>query len=113
MVFHQTIATCAPDLVTDETEITVTARYKDAITFEPFSIEQTITFGDLLGVASPNLLKGAAVFGYSEALSARKSIDDEEIAEKLKAALDALTAAEAAFPGDPELAEIRSVLEQL
>ncbi|MCA9700770.1 MAG: VWA domain-containing protein, partial [Myxococcales bacterium] len=31
MVFHQTIATCAPDLVTDETEITVTARYKDAI----------------------------------------------------------------------------------
>ncbi|MCA9688126.1 MAG: VWA domain-containing protein [Nannocystaceae bacterium] len=113
MVFHQQISTCAPSLVTDETPIKVVARYKDAITFEPFSIEQTITFGDLLGVASPNLLKGAAVFGYSEALSARKSIDDEEIAEKLKAALDALTAAEAALPGDPELAEIRSVLEQL
>ncbi|MCA9691830.1 MAG: VWA domain-containing protein [Myxococcales bacterium] len=112
MVFHQQIETCAPELVTEKSEIKVVARYKDAITFESASVEQTITFGDLLGVASPNLRKGAAVFAYAEALRARRDATADQ-ADKLDEALDALKAAEDALAGDIELAEIRAVLESL
>src|SRR5690606_1507253 len=41
MVFHQTIATCAPELVDDEAEFKVAVRWKDPITFEEREAELT------------------------------------------------------------------------
>ncbi|MEM6291282.1 MAG: VWA domain-containing protein [Myxococcota bacterium] len=110
MVFHQTIATCAPELAAEDAEITVTARFKDAVTFEQREITQTITFADLLSEPDPMLLKGAAIFEYAEALKALRDEGDEAA---IAAALETLAAAETALPEDGDLAEIRQVLEAL
>jgi Ca-activated chloride channel homolog len=47
MVFHQSIATCAPELATPDAEITVTARFKHGVTFEQNGVRDP----DLRGLA--------------------------------------------------------------
>ncbi|MEZ4385223.1 MAG: VWA domain-containing protein [Nannocystaceae bacterium] len=111
MVFHQTIATCAPELVTDDTPITVTARYKDAITFEPKEVVATVTFGELLGVESPMVRKGAAIYAYVDALEAVKSATEPEAAKA--EALARIATAKLLLPTDPDLAEMEAVLAAL
>ncbi len=113
MVFHQQIRTCAPELVTDDTEITVAVRYLDAKTFEEREIEQRMTFGELLAADPAPLLKGAAVFAYAESLKAYKQADLDGRGSIMGDAFHALERAESVLPGDPQLAEIRSVLESL
>ena len=112
MVFHQTIATCAPQLVDDSSVVTVTARYKDALTFEPKEVVAKVSFGELLADKSPAILKGKALFEATEALKAARS-QDSDAAEKIAKALEHLAAAQAASPADAELAEIKAVLEML
>lgn len=109
MVFHQTVQTCAPELVDAEASFTVTTRWQDAVTFEQREIQATRKFSELLAEPSANLLKGAAIFAYAEGLKALQGGDQTGKAR----ALEALALAEAALPGDPDLAEIRAVLEAL
>ncbi len=110
MVFHQSIATCAPELAGDDAEITVTARFLDAVTFEGQEVTHTITIGELLQQSDPQLLKGAAVFAYPEGLKlARDEGDDTGVAT----AMTAIERAETVLPGDADLAEMRSVLEAM
>lgn len=112
MVFHQTIRTCAPELVTDEATITVTARYRDAITFETREVARTVSFGELLGVPSPLVRKGAAVMAYTEALRAARAgtaDKDQRIAEFTARAGEAF----ALLPADPDLAEMDAVVDAL
>ena len=108
MIFHQQIETCAPDLVSDETPIVVGVVYDDARTYQSREVEVETTFGELLREVDARHLKGAAVFAYAEALQAKKTGDAD-----ITAALDALIKAEEANPEDPELAEIRAVLQTL
>lgn len=110
MVFHQTIATCAPELAGDDAEITVTVRFRDAVTFEAKEITQTVTLGELLEESDPQLLKGAAVFAYAEGL---KLLRDDDDRSGLTAALAAIERAEGELPGDSDLAEMRTVLRRL
>lgn len=109
MVFHQTVATCAPELIDAETSFTITTRYQDAVTFEQREVQETRKISELIDVASANLLKGAAVFAYAEGLKAVR--DGDQTGKTL--ALEAVALAEAALPGDQDLAEIRAVLEAL
>ncbi len=113
IVFHQEIATCAPDLVTDETQIVITAQYKDAVTFESKEVSRTVTFGQLLALQAPLLHKGAAVYEYAEALKRYRDSSGEAREAARQSALAVLARAEALLSDDPELAEIRSVLEAL
>lgn len=114
MVFHQRIETCAPDLIDETTSLTITARYKDAVTFEPREVSIETTFAELLEADDTQLRKGAAVFEYAEALKAyRKAGTQDEQGQALAPAFAALETAEAALEGDADLAEIRSVLESL
>lgn len=110
MVFHQTIATCAPELADEDAEVTVTARFRDPVTFENQEVTQTLTLGELLGKSDPQLLKGAAIFAYAEGLQLLRNENDST---GIDAALEALARAENAVQGDPDLAEIRTVLEAL
>ena len=112
MVFYQQIETCAPSLVQPDTPVNVTVRYKDAVTFEERVVEDSITFGDLMGDSSLNLLKGRAIYTYAEALKAQSDFEADPAVAVTEAFL-ALEAAEAALPEDAELAEIRTVLEAL
>jgi Ca-activated chloride channel family protein len=109
MVFHQRIRTCAPALVADDTPITVTARFKHATTFEQQEVIVTTSFGELLAVSDPQLLKGAAVMAYTDALKASQGGDGSLVAP----AMATVIAAEQALPGDEDLAEIRDVLENM
>jgi Ca-activated chloride channel family protein len=115
MVFHQRIDTCAPDLVEEEATIGITVKYKDGITFEDHEVTSEVLFSELLGGVDPQLLKGAAVFEYAEALKGYKKanhfVEDQEAA--LAPALAALGRAEDALPGDDDLAEIRAILNAL
>jgi Ca-activated chloride channel family protein len=110
MVFHQTLTTCAPQLIDEAAELSVTVRYLDAVTFEPREVIESRKILEEVQAASPLLLKGAAVFAYAEGL---KSWRDGQVAHDvaLAPAFAALAAAEAALPGDADLAEIRGVLE--
>lgn len=110
MVFHQTVETCAPALVDEVAEFKVAVRWKDPITFEERETEVSKSIAESVAAQSPMLLKGAAVFAYAEGLKAFRTSPQ---AASLDPALAALAAAEAALPGDADLAEIREVLETL
>ncbi|MEM9453520.1 MAG: VWA domain-containing protein [Myxococcota bacterium] len=113
MVFHQQIRTCAPDLVTDEDTLAVTVSYYDARTFEARELRHEVSFGELLAADPAQLLKGAAIFTYAESLKAYKNSDHDGRDAIMTDAFDALQRAEQALPEDPDLAEIRVVLEAL
>ena len=114
MVFHQTIATCAPEQIGETAEIKVTARFLDARSFKAKEVASSLFIGAAVAEAQPQLLKGAAVFEYAESLKlVRDQPSTAEAAAAVKLALAALAAAEASNPGDADLAEIRSVLKLL
>ena len=114
MVFHQKLGTCAPELVDEAATVGVTLRYKDAITFEAREVAIEVPFAELLAQADPQLFKGAAVFEYAEALKQYKKAESAQLQqEALQPALAALARADEALPGDPDLAEIRAILEAL
>ncbi len=114
MVFHQTIRTCAPELVDNATELTVLVQYKDAIAFSEEAVTSTLTFGDLLAETSPLLQKGVAIYEYAEALKTwRMMYPGQEASAAVASALTQVATAEALSPGDADLAEIRTVLGSL
>lgn len=113
MVFHQRIRTCAPEMITAQSAMTVTVHYLDAITFEPREVQHTVPLLQLLGEDPAPLLKGAAIFAYAESLKAYKHADLEGRPGTMVDALAAIARAEEVLPGDPDLAEIRAVLEAL
>jgi Ca-activated chloride channel homolog len=113
MVFHQRIATCAPELVDDDAQVGITVRFQDPITFEAKETSHTAPFAELLAGDHALLLKGAAMLAYTEALKAAKSGTPEEKALALEEALAAIALAESALEGDVDLAEIHTVLTAL
>ncbi|MEM7153757.1 MAG: VWA domain-containing protein [Myxococcota bacterium] len=113
MVFHQRIRTCAPELLDEDASITVTVRYRDAVTFETREVVHEQLISELLQQSPAQLLKGAAIFSYAESLKAYKKADLEGRASTTEGAFRALERAEAVLEGDADLAEIRAVLEAL
>lgn len=109
VVLHQQLHTCDPAVDLDA-EVTVTVSYLDGVTFAPREATVSATLGELLAVDDPQLLKGAAVFAYAETL--RHLRGDDSMAEPGEA-WTTLEAAEAANPGDADLAGIREVLDAL
>lgn len=113
LVLHHRIRTCAPELVTDDATITTTVIWIDPATALPRQVQRVSTVAELLAADPAPLLKGAAVLAYAESLKAYKLADVDGRVQTMTGALAALQAAEAALPGDAELAEIRQVLEAL
>ena len=108
MVFHQRLQTCAPEAIADDTPITISVRYQDAITFEPREVALESSFAELLAADRSLLLEGAAVFEYATALQATREEADATAA--IAQARAALERASAVQPDDPDLAEIADVL---
>ena len=112
MVLYQQLRTCAPELLDDDSEITVIARWEEVGTFAAREVSRTFTVGELLATENAALAKGAAVVAYTDALI-QIAKDSNGVGVALSAADQALAVAEAALPSDPELAEIRQILEAL
>lgn len=114
MVFHQTLETCAPESITPDTEITVHVRYRDPITFEERETSLTRTFGEFRADPSPRFAKGIAVVAYTDALLAAKLGESPSGGPgAIQLARDAVDAAQAGAPLDPDLVEIKAVLDAL
>jgi Ca-activated chloride channel family protein len=114
MVFHQQVQTCAPELVTDSSTITVNASWIDPWTFEPKEVEQTWSFAELAAMDQTLLLKGAAVLAYAESLKVYKqATSDAQKTAALSVAFERLTPAQVALPNDEDLLEIAMILAQL
>jgi Ca-activated chloride channel family protein len=111
MVFHQHLSTCAPEAVTDDTPVTITVRYQDALTFEPHEVALATTFAELLAADRDLLLEGAAVFDYATALQTKNS--GAEANDEIARARASLALAREAQPDDTDLAEIAAVLDEL
>ena len=109
MVFHQTIESCAPESVDPNAEFTVAVKWKDGVTFAERETSVSLQLGEVLAAESAMLKKGAAVYAYAESLKALSRGESDPLAP----AFAALARAEAVLPGDPDLAEIRGILERL
>lgn len=110
MVLHQTLRTCAPEAVDDDSPLVVRVTWKDAITLEPREASLATTFGALLAQDAPLLRKGVALASYVEALRQDQALGD--VRPAVEKALADVDAALADGP-DPELDEMRTVLEAL
>ncbi|HVH97407.1 MAG TPA: VWA domain-containing protein [Enhygromyxa sp.] len=109
MVFHQQVRTCAPELVDDAAEFTITASWTDPSTFESKQVTQTWAYAELTG-ADPSLLrKGAAVLAYGDALQLLRQGDPSGV----QPALDAIAAAQMLLDGDADLEEMAAILDRL
>jgi Ca-activated chloride channel family protein len=109
MVFHQQVETCAPELIADDSSITVELTWQDVWTFQPRSVTRTWTFAELFGADQALLLKGAAVLAYAEGLEKLESGD----ASGLALAITAVDAARAVLPEDQDLSTIAAILDAL
>ena len=89
----------------------MTVTYRDAVTFEERQVAATRSIAELLAAPSAQLLEGAAVYAFAEALATGAGREGHDTTvDQAKAAL---AAAEAVNPSDADLAEIRQVLEAL
>lgn len=113
MVLHHRIRTCAPTEIDPAAEVTVTVIWIDAVTHNPRQVQRVSTLGELVAADPAPLYKGAAVLAYAEGLKAYKRAEPEGRVQSMSGAFAALAQAEAVLPDDPELAEIRQVLELL
>jgi len=112
MVFHQRISTCAPEMVTAGSTVTVTARYLDAATLAPRAASITRSFAELTAEPAPRLHKGAALVAYVDALTALR-VDDAAAPMLVEAADLAIADALVSLPNDAALMEWKNILEQL
>ncbi len=114
MVLQQDLQTCAPDDVTADTEITVTATWKDAVSFEDHSATLSTTVGELLAADATQLRKGRAIFAYVDALKgSRYGSGSSQWTDAAAVWLEAQQAAEADQPHDPDLADMRAIMAAL
>jgi Ca-activated chloride channel family protein len=106
MVFTMVIRTCDPAGVTDDTPLSVGVFYEDDASFSGGQVEVARTFGELLGGNVRQLRRGMAISAYADALTDRG-------ADAIGEAYLRLAEADALYPADAELAEIRTVLDAL
>ena len=107
MVFHQALQTCAPEILTDDTPVTIEVTWKDATTFEAKSVSGTWTFSELLAQDPALLWKGAAIFAYAEALKLWQVQRDPAVFDTAKITLGW---ARGYDEDDADLAEIEGVM---
>ena len=70
MVFHFSQRSCAPALVSGESEVGLTISWRDAPSLESHELELNTSFGELLAQDAALLRKGAAIYKYAEVLEA-------------------------------------------
>lgn len=111
MVFHQVLRSCAPEAVDGSAPVKVKVSYEEPISREPRTAEMITTLAELLAGDTKLLLKGDAVVAFAEALKDVRGA-------KAPAALAALDKAQAevqkanlVLGGDPELEELRGLLQ--
>ena len=110
MVFHQIVESCAPETLSGESSIQVTARFVHPITREESEVTVTSTFGELLAMDDPMLRKGDAIVAYAEALKEIRDLEGADAVARIDRALAEIEVARAVIPEDEDVAEIVTLL---
>ncbi len=115
MVFQKHLSSCAPDLLEDDPEVTVTVRWDDATSFEQHTTTASFTWSELLEADRSLFWKGEAIFDYADALKARRKhgANTAEYRQAYELWQTAQAEAEALNPEDADLAEVQQVMELL
>ena len=115
LVLYERLDTCAPELVSDQSPVSIVVRYRDVESHEVVELVVDKTVGELLAGGSAQLQKGAAIVRYAEALRLWNDAGAEldVYAAVAQEALDRIDVAQKKLPNDASLAEIRAVLEAL
>ena len=108
MVFDETFAPCSASLFNPDDLVMAKATYETPIIHQKQEDWVQMTLGAMLAAPAPHLAKGQAIVAYAEVLKKAPGLP----AKDAHAAIDdAIAKAVAADPGgDPELAEIESLL---
>ncbi len=109
MLFFQILNACDASLIHGDDRIRLRATWEDPFTRRAREAVLDTTLNDLAG-DDAELAKAAAVAGYAEALVEAHGLTGRERAAVLTEALDAVEAAGAASPADPDLTEIAALL---
>lgn len=109
IIFHNVFVPCSLQVMNPSDAVIAKATYKRPFTHEPGEDAVTSTIGALLETTGPQLLKGAAIVAYAEALKKGKNAAGEAALQ------DALGKIAAADPGgtDPELQEIKGLIDKV
>ncbi len=107
MVFYNELTTRNPTCLDDSDEIVARVTYTDPDGARQVE-RRVFTLGELRQAEHRNALKGRALYYYGEALKTAGAGADAK-----GFAIAQVTEADAAWPGDPDLAEVRTVLDAL
>jgi Ca-activated chloride channel family protein len=66
MIFHQSIASCAPELLTGGENLVAEAFFTEPVSRQRRSVKSQATFDELTAQEHPQLLKGDAIVAYAE-----------------------------------------------
>lgn len=103
MVFSQVLKACDASVVNPEDPVSVTVTWEVPVSHVAKSKTITTTVGALMTGDAHRLAKGDAVVAYAEALKTFTKVDLEAAKAKVDAAL--------VFGADPELTEIRELID--
>lgn len=115
MVFQKHLSSCAPELLDDDPEVTVTVTWRDAVSFEVQSTARSFLWSELLEADRRLFWKGEAIFDYAEALKERRAHGSNGTEFLLAYTVweAAQLEAEALNADDADLAEVRQVMRAL
>ncbi len=111
MIYHQIIGSCDSTVVDHTDPVTITATYYNPISLIPLSTTLNTTMGTLLAADNTLILKGNAIVAYAEALKELKTLTGLDATDLIDAAIVKVQTAQAASPGDPDLAEVLNLLQ--
>ena len=111
MIFHQSLKSCAPEVLTGAEEIKVTATWKHPET----GAEKTSTFAStmdkLLAGDIKLLKKGEAVVAYAEALKDVQALSGKSAQARIDDAIAVIEGSQKSLPADADLQEIAALLQ--
>jgi Ca-activated chloride channel family protein len=110
MVFHQTIQSCAPDLLTGKEYVTAEAFFTDPATRERKSVMARATLNELLAQTHPQLLKGDAVVEYAEMFKKLPALQSSAARKEKCLSVQSIVRSANQGSNDPDLVEIDQLL---
>ncbi len=109
MLYHLVLLGCVEENIGDS-EFGLQVTWEDPITREPRSTAQTVTLDELLAGPADELRKAEAILLYVDAMQEMWSLEYSDRGAYLDDVYEQLSAASAAAPDDPDLAEVLALV---
>ncbi|HAN30320.1 MAG TPA: hypothetical protein DCQ06_01860 [Myxococcales bacterium] len=111
MIFHQKVTSCAPETLTGDEPIAVTATWTHPQTGKETQSSFSASLNQLLQGKVKLLKKGEAVVAYAEALKDVQSLSGAAAQARIDEAIGVIDKGQKELPGDADLQEIGALLQ--